>query len=220
MKLRMPTLIKICGVKDPAHVVAAADAGAHAIGLNFVPQSKRFVGGVDRAAQLIAACSPVQIIWAGVFVNPDFDELIKTQEALKLGILQLHGDESPEFVRRVKARAGSVKVWKAFRVAARADLMRISEFECDGILLDAKVIGERGGTGQAFDWTILKDFKRTAPLILSGGLTPQNVAEAIGAVNPDWVDVASGVESAPGRKSAILIAEFIRIVKKQDASRH
>lgn len=224
----MPVRIKICGVKHPPHALLAAQAGAHAIGLNFAPGSKRFIGGVDRligsveyAAKLLRVCSNARLGWAGVFVNPELDELLKLQETLKLDILQLHGDESPEFIRRLKARAGSVKVWKAFRVAAQSDLLPIADFECDGILLDAKIPGgAQGGTGQTFDWGILKDFKRTVPLILSGGLTPQNVAAAVRAVKPDWVDVASGVERIPGEKSAELITDFLCAAKNADQTDH
>ncbi len=156
------------------------------------------MGGAREAAALMAECAHLGVEWAGVFVDPDFDELLALQAALGFDILQLHGNETPAFIEKVKARISGVKIWKAFRVAKRRDLAPVADYACDGILLDAKVLGAHGGTGQTFDWSILGDFKRPAPLILSGGLNPRNVAEAVRAVQPDWVDVASGVESAPG----------------------
>src|SRR6185295_4202359 len=102
------------------------------------------------------------------------------------------------------------KIWKAIRIESAADLIPVAEYDCDGILLDSKVLGEQGGSGQAFDWAILKDFKCAPPLILSGGLTAENVAAAIAAVKPAWVDVASGVEHSPGEKSAELIDAFVK----------
>src|SRR5437764_13636913 len=114
----MAPLIKICGVKRLDDVLGAARAGASAVGLNFAPQSKRFIGGVEEARKLMTAATQAgaRIEWAGVFVDPDFDALLKLHEALGLTILQLHGSESPNFVRCVKAAAGATQVWKAFRV--------------------------------------------------------------------------------------------------------
>ncbi|HLX63894.1 MAG TPA: phosphoribosylanthranilate isomerase [Planctomycetota bacterium] len=212
----MSPRIKICGVKRAEHVLAAANAGAAAVGLNFVPSSSRFIGRIENAWMLIDACSMTGVEWAGVFVNPEFDELLRLKEELGLHVLQLHGDESPEFVRRVKARAGDARVWKAFHVAAQSELAAINDYECDGVLLDTKVSGAHGGTGRTFDWKILEGFKRSVPLILSGGLNARNVADAIRAAKPDWVDVASGVEIAPGEKSVALIVDFIRAANSGD----
>ncbi|MEI6235041.1 MAG: phosphoribosylanthranilate isomerase [Planctomycetota bacterium] len=209
----MPPLIKICGVKQTDHVLAAARAGATAIGLNFIPPSSRYVGGIKEAATLIRESALPEMKWAGVFVNPDFDELKIVLASLDLQIIQLHGNETPEFVSRVKARAPNASVWKAFRVETKEDLNEIANFECDGVVLDAKIAGTFGGTGHTFDWSILNDFQRTVPLILSGGLNPGNVAEAIRITRPDWVDVASGVEISPGEKCKTKIADFIREAK-------
>ncbi len=202
--------IKICGVKHAEHVITAVQGGATAIGLNFVPPSSRYVGGVKEALELIHACASVPVEWAGLFVNPNFDELKVVLAAVEFQIIQLHGSESPEFVRRVKSRARGAKVWKAFRVATKDDLTPIADYDCDGVVLDSKVAGTFGGTGQAFDWNLLEGFPRSVPLILSGGLNPGNVANAIGIVNPDWVDVASGVESSPGEKCSEKILQFIK----------
>ncbi|HYF50276.1 MAG TPA: phosphoribosylanthranilate isomerase [Planctomycetota bacterium] len=204
----MPTRIKICGVRRAGDVHAASRLGVEAVGLNFVPESPRYVGGIEAAKKLIAASVAPDMQWAGVFVNPTMEQVKKTTTALNLRIVQLHGEELPAFVREVKQALG-VTVWKALRVSTAADLKVMDIFECDGFVVDAKVPGVRGGSGKTFDWNILKDISRKAPLILSGGLKPANVAAAIAAVSPDWVDVASGVESAPGVKNAELIREFV-----------
>lgn len=202
--------VKICGVKHAKHVFTATQSGASSIGLNFIPPSSRYVGGVKEAQELIQACSGLSVEWAGVFVNPNFDELKMVLAAVEFQIIQLHGSETPEFVQRVKARAPGAKVWKAFRIATKDDLVPVADYDCDGIVLDAKVVGTFGGTGRTFNWKILEDFPRNAPLILSGGLNPGNVADAIRIVNPDWVDVASGVESSPGEKCSDKILQFIK----------
>ena len=202
--------VKICGIKHPQHARAAWRAGASAIGLNFYPASSRYIGGIENARELMRACTHPGGLWAGVFVNETLEALALIQSALKLDIIQLHGSESPEFVRGVKRAWPQAEVWKAFRVAAREDLKALPDFDCDGWLLDAKVPNTHGGRGVAFDWRILDALPRTKTLILSGGLNPSNVAEAIRQARPEWVDVASGVENSPGEKSVELIEDFMR----------
>ena len=205
--------IKICGIRQVEHARAAIDAGAAAIGLNFYPQSKRFIDSLDEARALRDEFKDSTIAWAGVFVNPSMEVLIDTAQALDLAVVQLHGDETPQFVSAAKmCLPESVEVWKAFRVSTEDDLQSIATYRGDAVVLDTKVGSELGGTGQTFDWKILKRFVRNVPLVLSGGLNPANVRAAILAVQPDWVDVASGVEDSPGQKSAALIREFIAAV--------
>ena len=205
--------IKICGIKHPEHIRTAVQAGADAIGLNFIPPSSRYVGGIQEAKQLIKDSAVPDVQWAGVFVNPDYDELKILLAALDLQIIQLHGNECPDFVRKVKARVPHAQVWKAFRIDTAKDLEAIADYVCDGVVVDAKVAGTFGGTGHTFDWHVLEKWPRCAPLILSGGLTPANVATAIQITAPDWVDVASGVESLPGEKCHEKIKAFIHEVK-------
>lgn len=211
----MKPRIKICGIRQPEHVRAAIAASADAIGLNFYSQSKRFIGSLEVARALRDEFKNESIAWAGVFVNASMEVLIDTAQALDLAIVQLHGDETPQFVTAAKmCLPESVQVWKAFRVATEDDLQPIAEYRGDAVVLDTKVNGEPGGTGQSFDWKILKRFVRNVPLVLSGGLNASNVSAAIQSVQPNWVDVASGVEESPGQKSAAMINEFIAAVRK------
>ena len=186
-------------------------AGAAALGLNFVRESPRFIGGLDAAAGLIAAgaeAGPVE--WAGVFVNAAPEAVADAARILGLAIVQLHGEEPTEQIETLRGLLpGGVRIWKAFRVAVAKDLAAAGDYAPDGWVIDAKVPGVRGGSGKTFDWTILAGLQRSVPLVLSGGLNPGNVAEAVRTVAPDWVDVASGVESAPGVKDRALMERFI-----------
>ena len=202
--------VKICGVKRLQDIRDAVASGTDAIGLNFVAKSPRFVGNLPSAQALITAAGKAKLLWCGVFVDAPLDEIIAAVETLKLDVVQLHGDETPEFAQSVKARLG-VTVWKAMRIATAEDVESLKEFSaCEGWVLDSKVEGLQGGSGRTFDWKLIKDLKRSTQLILSGGLHPKNVAEAIRLTTPDWVDVASGVECAPGVKDAALIDAFVR----------
>ena len=205
--------VKICGVKRPEDIAAVLAAGADAVGLNFVARSPRYIGDRAAAAKLIDSAHGAPLKWCGVFVDATLDEVCATAEALKLDVVQLHGDESPEFARAVKLRLGTT-VWKALRIGAAADLAVLAEFDCDGWVLDSKVEGVHGGSGKTFDWSLVSKIKRATELILSGGLHPGNVAQAIQQTSPDWVDVASGVESAPGVKDAAKIRDFVLASRK------
>ncbi|MGD0088608.1 MAG: phosphoribosylanthranilate isomerase [Planctomycetota bacterium] len=218
------TRIKICGITRAEDACAAARAGAHALGLNFAPESPRFAGGIERARQLVAQagsaahqCGPGGILWAGVFVNPSVDEVLGAVRALGLQVVQLHGEEPAALAAQLKQRLGAqAAVWKAFRVGAEKDLAELQSYTCDAWLVDAKCSAVRGGSGQVFDWEILKALPRTRPLVLAGGLNPENVREAVRRVKPDWVDTASGVEAAPGVKDRRLIERFVRAVQTAD----
>ncbi len=212
IRSRMPR-VKICGVKRPEDIRAAVASGADAIGLNFVARSPRFVGNLQSAQALIAAAGTAKLLWCGVFVDATLDEIRAATETLKLDVVQLHGDESPEFAQRVKQLL-NVTVWKAVRIATANDIATLPKFACDGWVLDSKVEGLHGGSGKTFDWNLVNGLKRSTQLILSGGLHPTNVADAVRCTSPDWVDVASGVESAPGVKDAALIDAFIREARR------
>jgi len=207
--------VKVCGLTRPEDARAAAVAGADALGLNFVRESPRFIGGLRRARALIRRARVAGAVqWAGVFVNPRLRDVLRVAEVLGLRIIQLHGDETPAFCLRLKQRlAANVVVWKAFRVAREEDLAALPHYPCDAWLVDAFVSRARGGTGRTFDWEILKGIKRSKSLVLAGGLHPGNVGEAVRRVRPDWVDVASGVETAPGVKDPARVAQFVRAAR-------
>ena len=204
--------VKICGVTRAEDVRSSVAAGAHAIGINFAPESKRYIGSVERAAELIQKSrSAKSIEWAGVFVNAPQLQIERAVRELSLSIVQLHGDETPAEVIALRAHMPrETLIWKVFRISDASDLAALSQFACDGCLLDARYEGARGGEGVRFDWNVLKELTRTKPIILAGGLNPENVREAVSSVKPEWVDVASGVESAPGIKAAEKIQRFVR----------
>jgi phosphoribosylanthranilate isomerase len=189
--------VKVCGITNLEDADTAAALGAWAIGLNHHPESPRFCPP-DVAAEIGAALKRRCEV-AGVFVNPTLDEVTSAAESAQLTMLQLHGDEGPAFCAEAARRTGC-KVIKALRVRSAADVRAAEAFRTDFHLLDAYRPGRPGGTGESFDWELAAAHRSTIPLILAGGLTPDNVGEAIEAVHPFAVDVASGVESEPGRK--------------------
>lgn len=210
----MGVLVKICGITRPEDAQAAYAAGAGAIGLNFAPESPRFLGDFMAARRLLdEAETRGRIACAGVFVNPTVADVFEAIAVVGLDIIQLHGEETPEFVRELRNISGRVPIWKASRVSTAADLDMLYSYECDVWLIDAKAAGMRGGSGQTFNWRILDALKREKPVVLAGGMNPGNVAQAIQEANPDWVDVASGVESAPGVKDHDLIRAFMQAVQ-------
>jgi phosphoribosylanthranilate isomerase len=197
--------IKFCGITRLEDAREAARLGAWAIGLNhWDPGSRRVEGAV---AVEIAAELRRRLEVVGVFVNAPLDEIARAVEDEGLTMVQLHGDEGPAFCREVARRTGC-PVIKAMRVRSGADVRAAEAFRTDYHLLDAHRPGSPGGTGESFDWELLADRRSTVPLILAGGLRPDNVAEAIGAARPFAVDVASGVESEPGIKDHEVMAAF------------
>jgi phosphoribosylanthranilate isomerase len=148
---------------------------------------------------------------AGVFVNPTLEHVAATAESVGLTMIQLHGDEGPSFCAEVARRTGC-RVIKAARVHSGADIQAVGAFHVDYHLLDSHVPGMWGGTGETFAWELARTHRGRVPLILSGGLTPENVGEAIAAVRPFAVDVASGVESGPGRKDPAKVEAFVAAV--------
>ena len=193
--------IKFCGITRPEDAEAAVAAGAWALGLVLVRASPRRcrLG----AAVEIAATYRRHVQIAGVFVNPTLDEVVRAADELHLTLLQLHGDEGPAFCAEAARRTGC-RVIKAARVRSGADLQALTPFHTDFHLLDSAA----GGSGQTFDWRLAGSRRGRVPVILAGGLTPENVAEAIAVVRPYAVDVASGVESAPGIKDPARLRAF------------
>jgi phosphoribosylanthranilate isomerase len=205
------TRIKICGIRELEHARIAADAGADAIGLVFYDKSPRYAQ-VEQARR-IAESLPPYVMAVGLFVNSDASAVRSVLASVPLSLLQFQGDETPEFcasfglpfVRAVRMEKGTDLVEYASRFSA-----------AKALLLDAHVPGERGGTGQVFDWGRVPA-KHPMAFILSGGLTRENVGRAIREVRPWAVDVSSGVESSRGVKDPAKIVEFIRSVRSEDA---
>jgi phosphoribosylanthranilate isomerase len=207
--------VKICGITSTNDAHLAARAGADAIGLNFCPASSRWIDAA--LAEEIFAALPGHVVKVGVFVNEAPPVVCETHDRLGLDLIQLHGDEPPEFL----AQLGSRKVMRAFR-HGQDGLKPVGDYlaRCqalgrspDLILLDAFRPGHYGGTGETWNWTTLVDYPRPPelpPLVLAGGLRPDSVAEAIRIVGPAAVDVASGVESSPGRKDPQRLEAFVR----------
>lgn len=205
------TAIKICGITREEDALTAARSGAHAIGLVFYAKSPRHVTP-QRAAELMRALPPF-VTRVGLFVDASADEVKQTLDTARVDLLQFHGDETPEYCREVSARCG-VPYLKAVRVRAGLDLLQYAHDYPDAkaLLLDAYVEGTNGGTGATFDWALIPQ-NLPLPVVLSGGLTPENVTSAIRAVQPWAVDVSSGVESSKGIKSAEKIAAFVTGVR-------
>ncbi len=205
--------VKICGVTAPDQIDAASRAGARYLGFNFFPKSPRYVDPAKAAA--LAAVVPVGVAKVGLVVNASNVELDRITDVVPLDILQLHGTETPERVTEVKERYG-LPIMTVIGVANADDLAAIDEYAdvADQLLIDAKPPRDAvlpGGNGLSFDWRLLagrKYWKR--PWMLAGGLTPENVAEAIRMTGARQVDVASGVESAPGVKDTELMTRFVQ----------
>ncbi len=201
------TRAKICGITRAEDAELAAELEAWAIGFILWPGSKRacepgLAAGIARRLR-----RRIQLV--GVFVNPTLDEVAHAADAIGLTHVQLHGDEGPSFCAEVGRRTGC-RVIKAVRVRGGADLLDLQRYRLvDLHLLDAWSEDARGGTGETWDWSLLARRRRTVPTILSGGLTPANVASAIAAVEPWAVDVASGVEESPGVKDPDKVAAFL-----------
>jgi phosphoribosylanthranilate isomerase len=203
------TKIKFCGITSLADARDAVAAGAWAIGLIFWERSPRRCR-LTTATEIAAAVKRrVEVV--GVFVNPTLDQLAATAESVGLTMIQLHGDEGPSFCAEAARRTGC-KTIKAMSVRSGADLQALKSFHTDYHLLDSHVAGLRGGTGQTFNWQLAREYSAPVPVILSGGLNPDNVGDAIQAVHPFAVDVASGVEAAPGHKDLDKLGAFAAAV--------
>mgnify|MGYP001275759794 CR=1 FL=1 len=203
--------VKICGLKTPGDIAAAAAAGAGYAGFNFFPKSPRYV--TPETARDLALSAPEGLCKVGLVVDADDTTLDAVVAAVPLDMLQLHGHESPARVAEIKARYG-LPVMKAIGLAVEADLAPLLDYQliADQILIDAKAPKDAvlpGGNGLTFDWRLLVGRKWLKPWMLAGGLTPDNVAQAVRLTGARQVDVASGVESAPGVKDHAKIAAFV-----------
>lgn len=205
------TKIKICGMTNKPDALTAAQLGVDMLGFIFYEKSKRFVD--PAAARDIINELPPGIMKVGVFVDESEERIREIARDAPLDMVQLHGSETPEFCARLR---NDYKVIKAFRLKGKADLKKINGYDVDYYLLDTFKTDSIGGTGETFDWKMLKDFEILKPVILSGGLSPANVGRAIGEVVPYGVDAATGVESAPGKKDAELMKKFVAEVRKAD----
>jgi phosphoribosylanthranilate isomerase len=202
--------IKICGITNTDDAVWVANLGADYLGLVFAKDSPRKVS-LDRARE-IAKTVPPYIKKVGLFVNEEPKQVNKILTLCSLNVLQFHGEETPEYCREFKGKA---EVIKAFRIRDEQSLAQIPQYDVDFYLLDAFVEGVPGGTGETFNWDLAcraKEFGR--PIFLAGGLNPDNVGQAIKKVQPYAVDVSSGVESSPRRKSTELMQAFVDKVRK------
>lgn len=202
------TRVKICGLTTPEDAEAAIEFGADALGFNFFEGSRRFIP-IEASRQWIAAL-PSGIPKVGVLVNPTWDEAVGVAKMSGITALQLHGAETPEFCRRL-AEMG-VRFVKALPVTTLDSIRKLSSFFTRTVLLDSKSECEFGGSGKTFPWELGRVFVVSNPnlrVILAGGLTPENVAEAVADVRPFAVDVTSGVEASPGRKDYGRLRAFI-----------
>lgn len=225
--------IKICGITTPNDARLAATAGADAVGLNFFPPSSRYISA-EMAEEIIAAL-PKGVVRVGLFVNAAADRICRLFDTLPLDLIQLHGDEPPEFLTQL----GHRPTMRAFRIGGKQGeqsdnrlqpvwdyLARCWELKTPPalVLLDALAESRYGGSGVLADWSAAREYlaqdekekeqeEENPPLVLAGGLTPANVAEAIRTVHPAAVDVASGVESSPGRKDPAAVAAFVQAAR-------
>jgi phosphoribosylanthranilate isomerase len=198
--------VKICGITRPEDAELAVELGAWALGFILWPESKRACDPAVAAGIARAVRRRAELV--GVFVNAGLDEIERAADAIGFTHVQLHGDEGPAFCTAVAQRTGC-RVIKAIRVASGADIRAAERFHTDLHLLDTGVRGGYGGSGRTWDWGLIAQRRSRVPLILSGGLTPANVADGIAAVRPWAVDVASGVEAEPGVKDPALVEAFI-----------
>lgn len=197
-------MVKVCGITNIHDARVAADAGADAIGLILAASPRRV--DAERAAEIVASL-PEGVLKVGVFVNAEPAEVLRVARDAGLDYAQLHGDEGPETVTAV--RGGGVKVIKAVRVRDEASLEELDRYEADLYLLDAYSEEVRGGTGETFDWGLAKSLRGRDNIVVSGGLRPENVREAIDAFRPFGVDASSQLEDIPGRKDHEKVRRFV-----------
>ena len=206
------TRIKVCGITNLEDALAAVEAGADVLGFNFYARSPRHV--TPEAARRVIKSLPEGVMCVGVFVNASTpEEVERVAREARVGAVQLHGDETPEFCLALR----DLTTIKALRVGPGYKPEAAARYPTEAVLLDAYVAGEWGGTGHTFDWSLARRTREAVPrLFLAGGLRPDNVAEAAAAVRPYAVDVCSGVETSPGRKSFELMRRFVERVREAD----
>jgi phosphoribosylanthranilate isomerase len=207
--------VKICGITNLDDAAEAVRLGAWAIGLIHYEQSPRRCEADEAAAIGAAFRRKCEVV--GVFVNPELGEVAKAVENAGLTMVQLNGEEGPSFCGEVARRSG-VKVIKAVHVASAADVHAAGTYHTDYHLFDRRGDGLWGGTGESFDWVLLRERRSDVPAIVAGGLRPENVAEAIAVTHPFAVDVASGVEAEPGRKDHAALTAFFDAARAASVS--
>jgi len=204
--------VKICGITNLQDARHAAERGADAIGFNFYSGSKRYISPTDAAVIVAQISAGVQKI--GVFVNAPIEEIVEIEHAVQLDTVQLHGDETAEFIEELRLESDA-SIIKAVRIGPDFDAYDALQYKADAILLDAFSIDERGGTGETFDWAIARQIVEVVDRVyLAGGLSPDNVADAIRAVKPFAVDACSLLEASPGFKDREKVAAFIKAAKE------
>ena len=195
--------VKVCGFTRKEDVYAACDAGVHALGFNFAKGPRKI--SLARGMNLVSACAPfVQSV--ALFVDADEHTILETMRLCRCQAVQLHGNERPELAAAIRRR---FPLYRAFRIRDEVSLRAIGDYPADGYILDAYVPGVEGGTGAVWDYRMLDTVHLQAPVILAGGLNPNNVAAAIADLDIAGVDTASGVEDTPGQKNADLMRNFV-----------
>ena len=207
----MSTRVKVCGITSLGDAELARSCGAWAIGLVFYPESPRRCE-LGTAAEIGPALRR-QLEVVGVFVNASLDDVVGTAEAAELTMIQLHGDEGPSYCQEAARRTG-LKVIKAARVRDAADVRALSAYRTNYHMLDTYVPGARGGTGARFDWALAAEHPGEPPLILSGGIGPGNVSEAVTSVRPFAIDASSGLEASPGCKDPAKVRQLFEGVRE------
>jgi phosphoribosylanthranilate isomerase len=202
-------MVKICGITNGTDARRAVDAGADFLGFNFYPKSPRYIEPAK--ARQIARRLPAKVSLVGVFVNESEETMLEIARTVGLDFLQLHGDESPEMVSRLKRALPVIKAIRVQKSFREANLARFGS--SDALLLDGFDARQRGGTGKAFAWDIARRANRYGKIFLAGGMKPENVADAIRAAKPYAVDVCSGVEMKPGRKDPVRLKALMEAVK-------
>ena len=200
------TKIKVCGMTSLEDTLVAVEAGVDAVGFIFYKKSPRLVT-IKTVCEIVDELPPF-VDAIGIFVNESAEQINKIADRCKLDRVQLHGDETPAFCKKIRRR-----VIKAIRVKDIQSLKKLSDFPVSGFLLDTFSEDQRGGTGKVFDWHLVHPAKKYGAVILAGGLTPNNVRQAIHRVKPYGVDVCSGVESQPGIKDHKKVKAFIKNAK-------
>ena len=199
--------VKICGITNLDDALFAVESGADALGFVFWEKSLRFVEA--SAVKSIIKTLPPFVSTVGVFVDQEAGRVNEIARQTGLSCVQLHGSETPEFCKLIELR-----VVKAFRIKQSADILPLSSYDVSAFLLDTYSEGILGGTGKVFDWDCAIEAKKYGRIILSGGLTPVNIEEALRKVSPYGVDASSGVELSPGRKDKVKVREFIRLARE------
>jgi phosphoribosylanthranilate isomerase len=207
--------VKVCGITSYEDAAMVLDHGVDALGFNFFPRSPRYIRPED--ARSILRRIPPLVVTVGLFVNVEEPEQVSSiARTAGIQVLQLHGDESPDYCQKL----AEWPLIKALRIGSGEIPQSLGEYPVRAFLLDSKDDVLFGGTGKSFDWNAAKDIKRVRPILLAGGLRPDNVREAIRVVAPYGVDVCSGVESAPGKKDGRKLMQFMNEVRNVDDQLH